>query len=136
MGGIRFIDVTVGIKVLICPDEVQKNLFHQNFGCCRKVHNVLISKYNDMHEKDNTITPTYTFLNKLLNKTKKRNCLIFMMLTQPVYNSPLRIYPPVSVISLKTQNISILPFSTAKEKPDQASDKQYQPIKKSSKTIN
>lgn len=64
-------DVTVGIKVLICPDEVQKNLFHQNFGCCRKVHNVLLSKYNNMHEKDNTITPTYTFLNKLLNKTKK-----------------------------------------------------------------
>jgi len=69
--GIRFMDVTVGIKVLICPDEVQKNLFHQNFGCCRKVHNVLLSKYNNMHEKDNTITPTYTFLNKLLNKTKK-----------------------------------------------------------------
>ena len=64
-------DVIVGIKVLICPDEGQKNLFHQNFGCCRKVHNILLAKYNDMHEKDNTIKPTYTFLNKLLNKTKK-----------------------------------------------------------------
>lgn len=65
------VDVIVGIKVLICPDEEQKDLFHKNFGCCRKVHNVLLDKYNNMHEKDNTIKPTYTFLNKLLNKIKK-----------------------------------------------------------------
>ena len=65
------VDVIVGVKVLICPDGNQKVLFHQNFGCCRKVHNVLLRKYNDLHEKDNTITPTYAFLSNLLNKTKK-----------------------------------------------------------------
>ena len=64
------VDVTVGIKVLICPSEEQKDLFHKNFGCSRKAYNELLGKYNELYKKDNTIKPTYPFLSKLLNKIK------------------------------------------------------------------
>ena len=64
------IDVTVGIKVLICPSEEQKELFHKNFGCSRKAYNELLSKYNKLYKKDNTIKPTYPFLSKLLKEIK------------------------------------------------------------------
>ena len=46
-------------------------MFHRNFGCCRKAHNVVLDKYNKMHSKDSNLRPTFTFLNKLLNEAKK-----------------------------------------------------------------
>ena len=45
-----------GIKVRIYPDNEQVEFFHTNFGCCRKVHNQLLAKYNKIHKKDSTIT--------------------------------------------------------------------------------
>lgn len=80
------VDVTVGVKVLICPSEEQKDLFHKNFGGSRKAYNELLGKYNELYKKDNTINPKYSFLSKLLNEIKM-NCLIWKMLNPQVYSS-------------------------------------------------
>ena len=63
--------VKKGIKVLICPSDEQKVMFHMNFGCCRKTHNLVLDKFNKAYEQDNTINPTIKFLNKLLKECKK-----------------------------------------------------------------
>ena len=63
-------DVKKGLKVRIYPNKEQKDLFHKNFGCCRKAHNVVLGKYQEIHEKDPSINPTETYLNKLLNEAK------------------------------------------------------------------
>ena len=65
------VDVKKGMKVKIYPTQEQKDMFHKNFGCCRKAHNVVLDKYNKMHSKDSNLRPTFTFLNKLLNEAKK-----------------------------------------------------------------
>lgn len=65
------VDVKKGMKVKIYPTQEQKDCFHRNFGCCRKAHNVVLDKYNKMHSKDSNLRPTFTFLNKLLNRAKK-----------------------------------------------------------------
>lgn len=64
------VDVKKGIKVKIYPTREQKDIFHKNFGCCRKARNVVLDKYNKMHKKDSNLKPTFTFLNKLLNEAK------------------------------------------------------------------
>lgn len=64
------IEVNVGIKVKICPNKEQRTMFHKNFGCTRKAHNLVLAKYNELYEKDNTLKPTYVFLNKLLKEFK------------------------------------------------------------------
>ena len=60
-----------GIKVWLYPDNEQVMFFYTNVGCCRKVHNQLLAKYNKIHNKDSTITPSEKLLNKLLIETKK-----------------------------------------------------------------
>ena len=65
------VDVKKGIKVKIYPTQEQKDMFHKNFGCCRKAYNVVLAKYNQQHKKDSSIMPTLTFLNELLNEAKK-----------------------------------------------------------------
>lgn len=64
------IEVNVGIKVKIYPDKEQRTMFHKNFGCTRKAHNLVLAKYKGLYEKDNTLKPTYVFLNKLLKEFK------------------------------------------------------------------
>ena len=65
------VDVKKGMKVKIYPTQEQKDMFHGNFGCCRKAHNVVLDKYNKMHSNDSNLRPTFTFLNKLLNEAKR-----------------------------------------------------------------
>lgn len=65
------VDVKKGIKVKIYPTLEQKDMFHKNFGCCRKARNVVLDKYNKMHKKDSSLRPTFTFLNQQLNEAKK-----------------------------------------------------------------
>ena len=64
-------DVKKGIKVKIYPSPEQKDMFHKNFGCCRKAHNIVLAKYNQQHKKDSSLRPTLTFLNELLNDWAK-----------------------------------------------------------------
>ena len=62
---------TVGVVVRILPNREQREGFHQNFGCVRKAYNETLGKYNALYEEDNSIRPTYTFLNKLMMESKK-----------------------------------------------------------------
>ena len=62
---------TVGVVVRILPNSEQREGFHQNFGCVRKAYNETLGKYNALYEEDNSIRPTYTFLNKLMMEFKK-----------------------------------------------------------------
>ena len=64
-------DRTVGVVVRILPNSEQREGFHRNFGCVRKAYNETLGKYNALYEKDNSIKPTYTFLNKLMKESKK-----------------------------------------------------------------
>ena len=59
---------TVGVVVRILPN---REGFHQNFGCVRKAYNQTLGKYNALYEEDDSIRPTYTFLNKLMMEFKK-----------------------------------------------------------------
>ena len=61
----------IGIKVRIKPTSEQIEEFHKNFGCVRKVYNLTLAEYNKLYKKDNSIKPTYTFLNSLMMKFKK-----------------------------------------------------------------
>ena len=61
----------IGIKVRIKPTLEQIEEFHKNFGCVRKVYNLTLAEYNKLYKKDNSIKPTYTFLNSLMMKFKK-----------------------------------------------------------------
>ena len=61
----------IGIKVRIKPTLEQIEEFHKNFGCVRKVYNLTLNEYNKLYKKDNSIKPTYTFLNSLMMKFKK-----------------------------------------------------------------
>ena len=61
----------IGIKVRIKPTLEQIEEFHKNFGCVRKVYNLTLNEYNKLYKKDNSIKPTYTFLNSLMIKFKK-----------------------------------------------------------------
>ena len=65
-------DWTVGVVVRILPNPEQREGFHQNFGCVRKAYNETLGKYNALYEKDKSIRPTYTFLNKLMMESKKK----------------------------------------------------------------
>ncbi|WP_407380828.1 helix-turn-helix domain-containing protein, partial [Methanobrevibacter sp.] len=64
-------DWTVGVVVRILPNSEQREGFHRNFGCVRKAYNETLGKYNALYEKDDSIRPTYTFLNKLMMESKK-----------------------------------------------------------------
>ena len=61
----------IGIKVRIKPTSEQIEEFHKNFGCVRKVYNLTLAEYNKLYKKDQTLKPTYTFLNSLMMKFKK-----------------------------------------------------------------
>jgi len=71
-GCVDFMDEqTVGVVVRILPNSEQREGFHQNFGCVRKAYNETLGKYNALYEKDDSIRPTYTFLNNLMMESKK-----------------------------------------------------------------
>ena len=55
-------EVKKGVEVWIYPKMGQMDLFHMNFGCCHKAHNVVLGKYQEMHEKNLSIQPTFTLL--------------------------------------------------------------------------
>lgn len=61
----------IGVMVRIKPSQEQIREFHKNFGCVRKVYNLTLAKYNKLYKKDNSIKPTYTFLNSLMMEYKK-----------------------------------------------------------------
>lgn len=63
---------TVGVVVRILPNGEQREGFHQNFGCVRKAYNETLGKYNALYEEDDSIRPTYTFLNSLMMESKKK----------------------------------------------------------------
>lgn len=63
---------TVGVVVRILPNSEQREGFHQNFGCVRKAYNETLGKYNALYEEDDSIRPTYTFLNSLMMESKKK----------------------------------------------------------------
>ena len=64
-------EVIKGIKVKIVPNDEQKESFHKNFGCCRNVYNLVLGKYISLYQQDDSVNPTETQLNKILNKVKK-----------------------------------------------------------------
>ena len=68
-----FHKVTMNVKVKIYPDSAQKEMFHKNFGCCRKVYNTVSNKYNSLKKNDETLNPTQNILNKLLMECKKES---------------------------------------------------------------
>lgn len=71
-GCVDFMDErTIGVVVRILPNCEQREGFHRNFGCVRKAYNETLGKYNALYEKDDSIQPTYTFLNKLMMESKK-----------------------------------------------------------------
>ena len=60
-----------GVMVKVLLSEEQKEIFNQNFGCCRKAHNEVLSRYKEMHEDKFTKIPSRSELNKILNEVKK-----------------------------------------------------------------
>lgn len=63
----RKIGIVVRLKAT--PEQIKE--FHKNFGCVRKVYNLTLAEYNKLYEEDNSIKPTYTFLNSLMMEYKK-----------------------------------------------------------------
>lgn len=124
------VDVTVGIKVLICPSEEQKDLFHKNFGCSRKAYNVLLGKYDKLYKKDNTLKPNYSFLSKLLNEIKKEFPYFFDVESTSLQQSARDLATGFSNFFKNPKHFN-RPVFHKKEKLAPALDKQYQQIKKS-----
>lgn len=43
--------VNKGIKVRIYPNKKQRELFQQNFGCCRLVYNQILDRLNNLYSQ-------------------------------------------------------------------------------------
>lgn len=63
-------EITIGVVVRIKPNSKQKELFHKNFGCVRKVYNETLGKYNILYGENNSIKPTMGLLNSLMMESK------------------------------------------------------------------
>lgn len=63
----RKIGIVVRLKAT--PEQIKE--FNKNFGCVRKVYNLTLAEYNKLYEEDNSLKPTYTFLNSLMMEYKK-----------------------------------------------------------------
>ena len=59
----------VVVKLHLTPE--QEVLFKKNYGCTRKIHNELLSKYKTKYGEDSTKIPTQKELNHFLNESKK-----------------------------------------------------------------
>lgn len=70
-------EITLGVAVRIRPNRKQKELFHKNFGCVRKVYNETLGKYNKLHKVNNDINPSLSLLNSLMMESKKE--LFYLM---------------------------------------------------------
>ena len=64
-------DYICGVKVKLRPNEGQRALFDQNFGCCRKARNEVLARYMERHDGDCSKVPTQSELNNILNEVKK-----------------------------------------------------------------
>ena len=117
------VDVKRGMKVKIYPTQEQKDMFHKNFGCCRKAHNVVLDKYNKMHSKDSNLRPTFTFLNKLLNEAKQEFPYLEDVESTSLQQE-IRDLATSSIISLKIHHTSINPNFTKRKQINYHSDKQ------------
>lgn len=59
----------VVVKLHVTPE--QENLFKKNYGCTRKVHNIILDKYKTKYGEDSTKIPTKKELNQFLVESKK-----------------------------------------------------------------